>query len=88
MLLIDVWVLSCRAFARGIEEHILTWLFENYDVNELRFAYSESSRNQVSKTFIAGLGVDVDNPLLSRATYMASQNAAAVHQILETEETP
>ncbi|TXT39539.1 MAG: subfamily IIIC HAD-superfamily phosphatase [Planctomycetota bacterium] len=42
---IDVWVLSCRAFSRRIEHHVLKACFERFGVDQLVFDFQPTERN-------------------------------------------
>ncbi len=44
-LLIDSWVMSCRAFARRIEHQCLSFLFNKFQTNTIQFDYQETPRN-------------------------------------------
>jgi FkbH-like protein len=59
-LVIDTWVLSCRAFARAVEHHMLAALVKRYGVRSVRFAYKPTDRNKPLQNFMSSLGVDLD----------------------------
>jgi FkbH-like protein len=44
-LVIDSWVMSCRAFARRLEHHCLRLLFDRFEVDEIKLAYRQTNRN-------------------------------------------
>ncbi|MCU1240013.1 MAG: subfamily HAD-superfamily phosphatase [Candidatus Acidoferrum typicum] len=52
---IDCWVMSCRAFSRRIEHQSLSWLFENFDLQEITFAYQPTDRNKPIQDFLASI---------------------------------
>ena len=54
------WVLSCRAFSRRIEDHMLDHLFRQYGAGAIRLAFQPTERNQPLRNYLASLGVDVD----------------------------
>src|SRR5206468_7324195 len=45
-VLVDTWVLSCRAFGRRIEHHCLQILFQKFGARRIRFAYEPTDRNK------------------------------------------
>jgi FkbH-like protein len=47
---VDAWVLSCRAFSRGIEHHVLALLSE--DVDRVTFDFAPTERNGVLRSFL------------------------------------
>jgi FkbH-like protein len=51
---LDAWVLSCRAFSRGIEHHVLSTLSQ--DVDRVVFDFAPTERNGVLRAFLDGLG--------------------------------
>jgi FkbH-like protein len=59
---IDSWVMSCRAFSRRIEQHSLSWLFENFQLQEISFDYRQTDRNKPISDFLASI---TSAPLLS-----------------------
>lgn len=52
---IDSWVMSCRAFSRRIEHQCLSWLFENFSLQEITFAYQPTDRNKPLQDFLASM---------------------------------
>jgi FkbH-like protein len=44
---VDCWVLSCRAFSRGIEHHVLRSLSEQNDVDDILLDFVPTGRNGV-----------------------------------------
>ncbi len=58
-LLVDTWVMSCRAFARRIEHHCLELLFERFRAEEILFDWQITPRNRPFCEFLAEL---VDSP--------------------------
>jgi len=57
VLRIGTWVMSCRAFARRIEHHMVREAFRRYRVEALRLDYRETPRNGPFRDFLGGLGV-------------------------------
>ncbi len=54
-LIIDAWVMSCRAFSRQIEHQTLVQLFSEFAAEELRFEYAATSKNQPISEFLTEL---------------------------------
>jgi FkbH-like protein len=52
---IEYWVMSCRAFSRRIEQHSLSWLFENFHLQEIAFDYRHTDRNKPIGDFLASI---------------------------------
>ena len=50
------WVLSCRAFSRKIEDHMLDHLFNQHKVAVVRLAFRPTVRNQPLRSYLAALG--------------------------------
>ncbi|HEY6471568.1 MAG TPA: HAD-IIIC family phosphatase [Acidimicrobiales bacterium] len=51
-LTVDCWVLSCRAFSRGVEHHVLRSLGEQPDVDEILLEFVPTDRNGVVATMV------------------------------------
>ncbi|MGC4053298.1 MAG: HAD-IIIC family phosphatase [Paludibaculum sp.] len=49
---VSTWVMSCRAFSRNIELHILKYLFASTNFETIRFAFRATERNTPMQTFI------------------------------------
>jgi len=54
-LVVDTWVLSCRAFSRRIEHGCLAYLFERFGVESIAFDFVATPRNGPVREFLAGL---------------------------------
>jgi FkbH-like protein len=52
---VDVWVMSCRAFARRIEHQCLKTLFEKFAADSITFDYLETPRNGPLTTFLRAI---------------------------------
>ncbi len=52
---IETWVLSCRAFSRRIEHHMLREIFDTHAVDQVTVAYQPTERNGPSGEFFATL---------------------------------
>jgi FkbH-like protein len=51
-LIVNTWVMSCRAFSRGIEYRCLQELFANFDVDEIELDYLSTNRNGPVRDFV------------------------------------
>ncbi len=56
-LQVETWVMSCRAFGRRIEFACVHALFAHFDVAELSFAFSETSKNAALQRFLSQISV-------------------------------
>jgi FkbH-like protein len=54
-LLVDTWVMSCRAFSRRVEHQTLRLLFETAGVEEIEFAFEPTAKNGPTQDFFATL---------------------------------
>jgi FkbH-like protein len=54
-LFVDMWVMSCRAFARRIEHRCLDVLFEKFGVDEIAFDFQNTPRNGPIQEFFTEL---------------------------------
>ena len=55
VLLVDTWVMSCRAFSRRIEHQCVRLLFDRFAVDEIAFDYRPTDRNGPCHEFFAAL---------------------------------
>jgi FkbH-like protein len=83
-IVLESWVMSCRAFSRRIEFHCLEYLFERFDVEEITFQAVKTDRNGPLVEFLQGLTNDtVQLPLsVSRAAFF-SRAPERPHHITE-----
>ncbi len=51
-LKVDMWVMSCRAFSRGIEHRCLEELFAKFHVDEIELDYLQTERNSPLTQFL------------------------------------
>ncbi len=56
-LAVSHWVMSCRAFSRMLESHVLDALFRRFDVDEMELAFHITGRNQPLQRFFQSIGV-------------------------------
>jgi FkbH-like protein len=60
------WVMSCRAFSRRIEHHTLASLLRKTNAEEVEFSFQATDRNQPLQEFFQDIGVQHDEPGVSR----------------------
>lgn len=78
------WVMSCRAFSRRIEHHMLKYLFDKLHVTEVVFGYEGTAKNGPLKEFLTELlGEATPGARLSRASFLAN-SPALLHQVIES----
>jgi FkbH-like protein len=72
------WVLSCRAFSRKIEQHMLDYLFQARGVTAVRLAFQPTERNGPMQEFLQSFGLDCHSNGeldLSKRQVLSVQNA-------------
>lgn len=76
------WVLSCRAFSRKIEHHMLDHLFHQHGASSIRLMFQSTDRNQPLRTYLASLAIaaDAGAPTLSREQFQ-NQFEELPHQV-------
>jgi FkbH-like protein len=52
---LNVWVMSCRAFARRIEHRCLQDLFERFDLQQVRLNFDPTAKNGPTQEFLTSL---------------------------------
>lgn len=60
-LTIDSWVLSCRAFSRLIEHQTLVFLFSQFEVETIEFAFLPTAKNDLTGKFLAAYTGNADS---------------------------
>jgi FkbH-like protein len=66
------WVLSCRAFSRKIEHHMLEFVFRQLNPASVRLAFRSTGRNQPLREFLKSIGLEEEGDgemLLSREQF-------------------
>jgi len=85
-LLVDMWVMSCRAFSRHIEFQMLERLYKRFEAACIRFSFHPTERNGplqefFARFFDAGLGQDgLDLP----AAAFVKCRPQLFHQVIES----
>ena len=80
-LVVDTWVMSCRAFARRVEHRCLERLFSRFEVDEIVFDYASTERNGPIREMLEALldGAVAPGARLSRALRRALSAAVPSH---------
>jgi FkbH-like protein len=83
-LLIDTWVMSCRAFSRRIEHRCFEELISRFDPDEIEFDFVETPRNEPLRLFLTEtLGSHPKSPCrLSKSDFLKRQ-PKTYHRVLE-----
>jgi FkbH-like protein len=81
VLTIDTWVLSCRAFSRAIELHVLAALIEQYDLTRIEFDFVPTERNGVIAQLIKSLGYTGIEAVGVDVSQVDLGQSAAVHAV-------
>jgi FkbH-like protein len=85
---LTAWVLSCRAFSRRIEFHILDYLFRSTGAEEIALAFIPTQRNQPLQEFLLSLGLPAGlaERVISREAFQHASHELP-HQVAVTEES-
>jgi FkbH-like protein len=84
-LAIDTWVMSCRAFARRIEYHCLSYLFDRFGGDEIAIAYRQTDRNAPVREFLISLtGMTPEGAVRLAREAFEERAPALVHRVSET----
>jgi len=73
-LILTNWVLSCRAFSRRIEDHMLDHLFNHHGVSAIQLDFRTTDRNQPLRNYLTSLGVNIDSGAPASLTREQFQN--------------
>jgi FkbH-like protein len=83
-LVVDVWVLSCRAFSRKIEHRILQELFTRFDLEEIVLRFIATPKNGPLQEFLRSIsGGPVEGAARLTRIHLDSGNFATHHNVLE-----
>jgi FkbH-like protein len=83
-LLVDTWVMSCRAFARRVEHQTLRLLFETAGVEEIEFSFEPTPKNGPTQEFFALLlGETPKAALVLRKSQFDEKCPALYHEVRE-----
>jgi FkbH-like protein len=83
-LILESWVMSCRAFSRRIEFHCLEYLYERFGVEEIVFQVTKTDRNGPLVEFLQGLTeATVEQPLSLSKTAFFSRAPERPHHSTE-----
>ena len=83
-VMIDHWVMSCRAFSRRIEHRCLAWVFDHFDVGEVALRFVSTPRNGPLQEFLATfLGTPPWKSLLIPRALFQEKCPVLYHSLLE-----
>jgi FkbH-like protein len=74
------WVMSCRAFSRRIEHHMLDSLFRETNAEEIEFAFKATEKNQPLQAFFHSLDISQGACRISRSRF-AERCGELPHQV-------
>jgi len=77
-LLVDIWVMSCRAFSRRIEHQCLRQLFDTFDVNRISFNFEPTERNKPLQEFFHRMSISQPGGQFTLSRPLFEQNCPAL----------
>jgi FkbH-like protein len=82
-LKVTSWVLSCRAFSRRIEDHMLDHLFQHHGFGVLQLDFRPKDRNEPLRKYLSSLGLNVHagSPLSLSREQFRNQIQALPHRV-------
>jgi FkbH-like protein len=83
-ILLQAWVMSCRAFSRRIEHRCIEEIFERYAVDTIEFDFQKTAKNGPLREFLAALLGVAPEPgcRLKKEEFMAMR-PKTFHHVLE-----
>jgi FkbH-like protein len=85
-LAIDVWAMSCRAFARRVEHHTLRYLFDTFAAPEIMVAFRRTERNLALQEFLSCiLGEPPEGSAQLTLADFEKRTPALVHRVVQDE---
>jgi FkbH-like protein len=81
-VIVDYWVMSCRAFARRIEFQCLLQLFHRFDVESVKLEFVETERNRPMRDFLEALGMTSNLLELNRKSVERVPHEG-IHRVVE-----
>jgi FkbH-like protein len=83
-VLLDSWVMSCRAFGRHIEHRCLQEVFDRWNAQEIIFDYQQTPKNGPTATFLSGvLRRELGPGCRLRRDEFTQLQGETLHQVLE-----
>jgi FkbH-like protein len=80
-LLLDNWVMSCRAFSRRIEHQCLRQLFEHFAVDRAILDFQSTPRNEPLRSFLVPIAGGLTSPLHIRCSRFEEQCPKLYHRV-------
>jgi FkbH-like protein len=85
MLVVEAWVMSCRAFARRIEHHTLKMLFDTTGASEIGFRFTPTAKNGPLREFFATfLGEEPQSEFRLTRKQVEAKCPPLYHEVRET----
>jgi FkbH-like protein len=82
-VVVERWVLSCRAFSRRVEYATLDLLFDRFAAGRLRLAFAPTGRNGPVSDFLASLGIDASGgPVIITRSEFGARCLPLHHKVL------
>lgn len=83
---VDVWVLSCRAFSRHVEFHVVQQLFDRTSVQSIRFRHTATARNGLLQAFLTAIGARPadDGVLVVDVDVFRAECPPLFHKVIDT----
>ena len=78
-VIVDHWVMSCRAFSRRIEHRCLQWLFERLGADEVTLRFEPTPRNEPTRQFLAGFVGEPDAGAVRISRSLFEQKCPELH---------
>jgi FkbH-like protein len=84
-LIIEAWVMSCRAFSRRIEHQTVARLFDHFEIKDIVFNFAPTTKNKPLSDFLQEItGQELNSGIrLSRESFTA-KCPKLYHRIVET----
>jgi len=81
---VGAWVMSCRAFSRRIEHHVLDRLYAELDAANIRLDYRATEKNKPLQEFLTALvpGIDGSQAPVLEASEFSSRQPGLPHRVV------
>lgn len=84
-LVIEAWVMSCRAFSRRIEHQTLERLFHHFDVESIEFRFAPTAKNKPLADFLEEVTGEKPRPNLQISRELFRKKCPQLyHRVVET----
>jgi FkbH-like protein len=87
-LIVECWVMSCRAFARRIEHQTLSLLFDSTECREIEFRFAPTPKNGPLQDFMAGVLDEIPTGTFTMSRQQFEETCPPLyHQVREIRRT-